>query len=193
MKSDSPIENDLARLVLSDRLLVKFPNSVLQDKILKEIGNVLKIDIIIPERIHLGQEEGQTLEFKTSLVFPPNNQGKDDIRQQSENIMRVIYSMMNTDGGTLYIGVNDDGDIVGLYNDLLYFSGSSQYNENKAKDLFKNHFNCLLKEKLGAENASKIKSDFVKKGDYYIFKIDIPVIHIENNDFYRVGNTVQKR
>lgn len=193
VKSDSPIENDLARLVLSDRLLVKFPNSVLQDKILKEIGNVLKIDIIIPERIHLGQEEGQTLEFKTSLVFPPNNQGKDDIRQQSENIMRVIYSMMNTDGGTLYIGVNDDGDIVGLYNDLLYFSGSSQYNENKAKDLFKNHFNCLLKEKLGAENASKIKSDFVKKGDYYIFKIDIPVIHIENNDFYRVGNTVQKR
>ena len=193
VKSDSPIENDLVRLVLSDRLLVKFPDSVLQDKILKEIGNVLKIDIIMPERIHLGQEEGQMLEFKTSLVFPPDNQGKEDIRQQSENIMRVIYSMMNTEGGTLYIGVNDDGDVVGLYNDLLYFSGSSQYNENKAKDLFKNHFNCLLNEKLGAENAVKIKSDFVKMGDYCIFKIDIPVIHIENNDFFRVGNTVQKR
>lgn len=193
VKSDSPIENDLARLVLSDRLLVKFPNSVLQDRILKEIGNVLKIDIIMPKRIHLEQEEGQTLEFKTSLVFPPDNQGKDDIQQQSENIMRVIFSMINTNGGTLYIGVNDDGDVVGLYNDLIYFSGSSQYNENKAKDLFKNHFNCLLKEKLGAENASKIKSDFVNKDGYYIFRIDIPVIHIENNDFYRVGNTVQKR
>lgn len=188
--STSPMEEELSRLILSNNLLSNFLDSALHDKVLDEIGRVVNIEIVKPKHIHLG-EESQTLEFKTSLVFPPNNNGKDDIEQQSEKILRVILSMMNVDGGVLYIGVNDNGDVIGLYNDLLYFSESGQYNEIKAKDNFKNKFSCILKEGLGAENASKFNCDFEKMDDYWVFKVEIPVIHIPGNNFYRVGNTVQ--
>lgn len=188
--SESPIVEKLSRLILSSNLLSNFLDSSLHDKVLDEIGRVVNIEIVKPKHIHLG-EESQTLEFKTSLVYPPNNQGKDDIEQQSENIVNVILAMMNVKGGTLYIGVNDYGDVVGLYNDLLYFSESGQYNEVKAKDNFKNKFSCILKDGLGAEDASKFNFDFEKMGDYWVFKVEIPVIHVSGNTIYRVGNTVQ--
>lgn len=188
--SESPIVEKLSRLILSSNLLSNFLDSSLHDKVLDEIGRGVNIEIVKPKHIHLG-EESQTLEFKTSLVYPPNNQGKDDIEQQSENIVNVILAMMNVKGGTLYIGVNDYGDVIGLYNDLLYFSESSQYNEVKAKDNFKNKFSCILKDVLGAENASKLNYDFEKMGDYWVFKVEIPVIHVSGNIVYRVGNTVQ--
>ena len=188
--SESPIVEKLSRLILSSNLLSNFLDSSLHDKVLDEIGRVVNIEIVKPKHIHMG-EESQTLEFKTSLVFPPNNNGKDDIEQQSEKIMRAILSMMNVEGGVLYIGVNDNGDVIGLYNDLLYFSEIGQYNEIKAKDNFKNKFSCILKDGLGAENASKLNYDFEKKDDYWVFKVEIPIIHIPGNNFYRVGNTVQ--
>lgn len=188
--SESPIVEKLSRLILSSNLLSNFLDSSLHDKVLDEIGRVVNIEIVKPKHIHMG-EESQTLEFKTSLVFPPNNNGKDDIEQQSGKIMRAILSMMNVEGGVLYIGVNDNGDVIGLYNDLLYFSEIGQYNEIKAKDNFKNKFSCILKDGLGAENASKLNYDFEKKDDYWVFKVEIPIIHIPGNNFYRVGNTVQ--
>ena len=107
--------------------------------------------------------------------------------------MRVILAMMNSKGGVLYIGVNDEGNVVGLYDDLHYFADSKvAYNETKAKDNFENHFSCLLANNIGAENASKFKYGFENKGDYDIFKVEIPVQHIDENNLFRVGNTVQE-
>ena len=176
--SSSPIEKELARLILSGNLLSNFPNPELQDKVLDEIGKVINIDIIKPKRVHIG-EEAQCQEFKTSLVFPPNNGGNEDLEQQSQNVLREILAMMNAKGGVLYIGVNDDGNVVGLYDDLHYFADSTAtYNETKAKDNFKNHFSCLLAERLGAENASKFDYDFENREGYIIFKVEVPVLHM---------------
>ena len=190
--SSSPLEKELARLVFSGNLLSNFPNPELQDKVLDEIGKVINIDIIKPKRVHIG-EEMQRQEFKTSLVFPPNSGGNKDLEQQSQNILREILAMMNAKGGVLYIGVNDDGNVVGLYDDLHYFADSkTNYNETKAKDNFKNHFSCLLAERLGAENASKFDYGFENREGYIIFKVEVPVLRVDENNLYRVGNTVQK-
>ena len=190
--SSSPLEKELARLVFSGNLLSNFPNPELQDKVLDEIGKVINIDIIKPKRVHIG-EEMQRQEFKTSLVFPPNSGGNEDLEQQSQNILREILAMMNAKGGVLYIGVNDDGNVVGLYDDLHYFADSkTNYNETKAKDNFKNHFSCLLAERLGAENASKFDYGFENREGYIIFKVEVPVLRVDENNLYRVGNTVQK-
>lgn len=192
LESSSPIEKELARLVLSGNLLSNFQNPELQDKVLDEIGKVIHLNIFKAAKVYIGRE-GLTLEFKTSLVFPPNNGGNEDLEQQSENILRVILAMMNSKGGVLYIGVNDEGNVVGLYDDLHYFADSKvAYNETKAKDNFENHFSCLLANNIGAENASKFKYGFENKGDYDIFKVEIPVQHIDENNLFRVGNTVQE-
>lgn len=190
--SSSPIEKELARLILSANLLSNFQNPELQDKVLDEIGKIININIIKPKHVHIG-EEMHRQEFKASLVFPPNNGGNEDLEQQSENILREILAMMNAKGGVLYIGVNDDGNVAGLYDDLHYFADSTTtYNETKAKDNFENHFSCMLAERLGAENASKFDYGFENKEGYIIFKVEIPILHVDENNLYRVGNTVQK-
>ena len=189
--SASPIERNLARLVLSGNLL---PNGAfqMQGNVLDEIGKTINVDIIKPERFKIDGDESDVLEFKTSLVYPPNNGGRVNAEEQSGNILRVILAMMNAKGGVLYIGVNDEGVVTGLHNDLEYFGYGQQCNEKTAMDRFMNYFSCKLNSRIGAENAWRVNSAFESFGDYRVFKVEIPVIHIEGNDLYRVGNTVQK-
>ncbi len=191
-EDSSPLEKELARLVLSGCLLSNFQNEALHDKVLDEMGNALNIEIFKPKKTHIG-EENQELEFKTSLVFPPNNRGNENLEQQTENIMRVILAMMNAKGGVLYIGVNDDGYAVGLYNDLLYFSYNGVYNEQKSKDEFKNYFSRKLSEWIGAKNAQEFSFKFINIDGYDIFRVEIPVILIDENQLIRVGTTIQKK
>jgi len=49
----------------------------------------------------VSQGEGQHLEFKLKATFP-------------EKIIRELIAFANTDGGTLLVGVNDDGSIPGV-------------------------------------------------------------------------------
>lgn len=61
-------------------------------------------------------KEGQSIEFKMSILFPP---ASSNPRPQMETILRVITSFLNTgDGGTLYVGVNDSGMGEGVERDL---------------------------------------------------------------------------
>lgn len=69
--------------------------------------------------------EDLVTEYKTSIVFPPNNDMQPDMDRQMHNILLVIASFLNTEGGTLYIGVNDSGAGLGIDADLRhpYFFG----------------------------------------------------------------------
>lgn len=69
---------------------------------------------------YLGIESG-TLEFKTSFVYPSNNNMQPNETAQEQNVFRGICAFLNsTTGGTLYIGVNDQGYVVGIDNDMRY-------------------------------------------------------------------------
>lgn len=81
--------------------------------------------------------ETRTVEYKTSIVFPPDNHMKPNLRLQMNNILAVIASFLNTDGGTLYIGCNNSGAGVGLENDLDYY----EFNGDKDKYML-----CLSNE-----------------------------------------------
>lgn len=66
---------------------------------------------------NLGVENSRT-EFKTSFFFAPDNAYE---KNQEKNIFRDLCSFLNTsEGGTLYLGVNDNGGINGLQGDLEY-------------------------------------------------------------------------
>lgn len=67
-------------------------------------------------------DESQTLELKTSIAFPPGN-GEADIDKQLYKILRVLTAFMNTDGGTLYIGVHDKTKrVVGIEDDYAHLN-----------------------------------------------------------------------
>jgi hypothetical protein len=63
----------------------------------------------------IGRGESNSVEFKSSLRY--------DYRQKAANkilekvIVKTISAFLNSDGGTLFIGVDDEGEILGLEND----------------------------------------------------------------------------
>lgn len=61
--------------------------------------------------------ETNTEEYKTSFIFSsdPKKPGRD---HQMYVIFKAICAFLNAEGGTLYLGVNDDGKVVGLKNDI---------------------------------------------------------------------------
>lgn len=64
--------------------------------------------------------EDETTEYKSSMVYPSDNGMLPNMDAQLKNILYVIAAFLNTQGGTLYIGVNDFGAGVGIENDLAY-------------------------------------------------------------------------
>ena len=70
----------------------------------------IKITCSNIERINLA--EGLRVEFKTSIFYSA------ECACQPEVIARTIASFINTEGGDLYLGIRDDGVIVGVASDL---------------------------------------------------------------------------
>ncbi len=66
-------------------------------------------------------EESDTLEFKTSIVFPPENGMQADLLRQQWAILKAVCGFLNTvSGGEILLGVNDYGRASGLKNDINY-------------------------------------------------------------------------
>lgn len=75
---------------------------------------------IISDGTYYG-EESNTLEFKTSVVYPAGNKMRPDINAQVWNILKQVCGMLNTvSGGEILVGVNDAGYSCGLRDDLDY-------------------------------------------------------------------------
>lgn len=129
-KTISDFEDSLPQLARLARL-IQTANSM-QDTLSGSALNVIRREIIhtlsietendadleADKGIYLGVESG-TQEFKTSIVFPPNNSMQPDEYSQNVNVMKGICAFLNsTTGGTLYLGVNDQGYVVGVGNDM---------------------------------------------------------------------------
>ncbi|MBL7909905.1 MAG: ATP-binding protein [Bacteroidia bacterium] len=95
--------------------------------------------------------EGSLIEFKSRLKgSKQDDSGKHIIK----GIMQTIAAFLNSKGGYLLIGVNDDGTINGLEEDFKLIT-----KENK-EDGFKLEFDNLL-SKLGNQVSTLITLDFV--------------------------------
>jgi len=102
----------------------------------------------ISELIKLG--ESATLEFKSTLEWDVIQSKKNPaLRKQ---VMKTIAAFLNSAGGTVVIGVEDNGYIYGLANDLAL--------SNNSTDRFVNLISNLITEDIGAEFASFIKIRF---------------------------------
>ena len=75
-------------------------------------------------------EEGQTLELKTSIAFPPG-EGKPNIGKQLYTILKELTAFMNTDGGTLYIGIHDKSKkVIGIEGDYQFLNSDEEDDYN---------------------------------------------------------------
>lgn len=111
----------LGRLILAYNALDGFKLGRERLAIREEIYNVLNLmPDTLPQQIEDGHES-QTVEFKTSLIYPAGNSMRRDVRRQTREILQIIDGFLNSSGGTLYIGVSDEGYVRGVATDLEFF------------------------------------------------------------------------
>lgn len=158
------IVGKLARLMLSYNMADGFNLSEHQNSILSEIRQLKNINIEIPVIYSFGQEN-QTKEFKSSIVFPPENGMQPNLEEQTFNIMKVICGMVNAYGGTLYLGVYDTGTAKGLDDDLPFFDNS--------RDKFDLYVRNQIRFALGDAVNASIKIHHPEAGKYWIYAIQV--------------------
>jgi hypothetical protein len=86
--------------------------------------------------------ENSNVEFKTSLRFCVHQKKADKKIEHAS--MKTIAAFLNSDGGTLLIGVDDNKNILGLFDD---FTTLKQSINNR--DEFQKHFDNLVENYLG--------------------------------------------
>ena len=99
----------------------------------------------------IAQGESNFLEFKSSYRF--------DLKQNTVNkaleavVLKTLAGFMNSEGGTLLLGVSDDGTILGLENDY-------QTLKRKDNDGFEQLIMSSVSEKLGTAACKYIRLIF---------------------------------
>ena len=73
------------------------------------------------DRDFIALPESLTLERKETIWFASKREGQENYIPQRPGmvteVIRAVSAMLNTDGGTVLIGVHDEGDIIGLERD----------------------------------------------------------------------------
>jgi hypothetical protein len=134
-ENSDPIIARLARLVQTANTMRNILPPAALELIKREMIHTLSLetendtDIEDEGREYLGVESG-TQEFKTSVVFPSDNNMQPNAHLQMTHVLQGLCAFLNADGGgTLYVGVNDQGYVTGLAQDMnyLHFSSPDQY------------------------------------------------------------------
>jgi predicted HTH transcriptional regulator len=172
------------------RMLAEELNDFLEKLTKTEESNIeVSIDQIITEG------ESEELEFKSSIRW---NYKAEMVDKKMENvIMKSICAFGNGQGGKLIIGVDDEGEILGLDYDFNSLGGD--------KDKFELHLRNLINDNFGkvfATNNIKINFETINDNDICVMEIkkSIKPLYVEiseNNQkakrFYvRSGNTSQE-
>lgn len=154
----------LSKLTLAYNLLDGVTLYKQRETILYEIDDVLNIDIGKVTLYNFGREDQHT-EFKTTVVYPTANRMRPDLQRQTKEIMSIICGFSNADGGTLYLGVNNEGFASGLEDDIEYFQGSL--------DQFDLHIRNSVVQYMGTEVNAAISVSYPSAGNKVVYAMKI--------------------
>ena len=117
----------------------------------------------IPELLATG--ESDTVEFKSSARW--NLHAGKETPEIKDAITKTVAAFLNTDGGTLLIGVNDDAKVVGLENDTQLVKG-------KDLDGFENWLmGAHLQSTLGKPAAAHVKVSWGNLDGGDVYRLDV--------------------
>lgn len=143
----------------SRRTLIAIKMNQFMESLIQEPAVVHKRPVT--ELIKAG--ESATLEFKSTLQWDiiQGMQNKD----LRKSVLKTIAAFLNSEGGTLVIGVEDDGSLFGLQRDLALVSNS--------KDKFLNLLTTLIADKIGPEFSPYIEIRFETLDGQEVCVVDI--------------------
>ena len=125
----------------------------------------------------LDVQESKTVEFKSSIMYSPKTRRPDS--EQFHKIADTICAFLNTDGGDLYIGVEDQtGRVIGIERDYAVLNDVPVVAENgkviecsykSSRDGFEQKLTDILVYMLGKEMAAKAELEyFTVEGRQYV-------------------------
>jgi hypothetical protein len=122
------------------------------------------------------QGEGEKVEFKSTLRFNIHS-GKFG-REIEHAALKSIAAFLNSWGGILLIGVDNDGNISGIEKDLF---------ENDDRALL--HLTAMVKERIGTHHMQFINSSIEQFETGKVMRIDVspsnlPAYLVNNNEEY---------
>ena len=142
-----------------------------------------------PLRDLISMGEGTGLEFKSTLQW--------DVVRETQNkglrdaVLKTLVAFMNSEGGTLLIGVEDSGQIFGIERDLSMLGGS--------RDRFLQLVNTLVADRIGTQFSPYVTARLDAVHEKPICVVDASkasepafLSSAKGREFYvRVGNTTR--
>lgn len=122
----------------------------------------------------IGKGEGMQVEFKSTLRVNLHTSQNDPKMEHA--VLKTLAAFLNSNGGTLFIGVNDEAEIIGLHNDNFP-------NEDKMAL----HLDNLIKSKLGGGVFACLKPEFGEIQGKRFFAVECAAS--DNPVFLKNGNT----
>lgn len=114
-------------------------------------------DVLLKKIIKKG--EGNKLEFKSTLRV---NLHTGEIDKKIElGVLKTLVAYLNSEGGTLLVGVSDDGKILGMEKDNFL-------NEDKLKL----HFTNMVKHRIGNSYLPFIKYELIEIDGKHVLQVD---------------------
>lgn len=145
-------------------------------------------------------DESQTMELKTSIVFPPG-EGEANIGKQLYTILKELTAFMNTDGGTLYIGIHDKTKkVIGIEGDYKYLNDDEkdEYNGSYKED--KDGYELKIRNTMDrlcpslANSLTTISFESLKGNEYCVIDVKParrPIFLSGTQLYVRQGNRVK--
>jgi len=143
---------------------------ILADELNEYLTNITETNlegVAVSLEEQIAEGENNCLEFKSTLRWDMKESRLN--RKLEEVILKSIAAFNNAEGGTLLIGVNDEGEIVGLEYDYNTLDGGEG-----DKDKFEIHLRNIINKTYGVEFATtNLKITFPQINDQEICMIDI--------------------
>ena len=160
---------------------------VIKSMIQEASGRIISKD----PRVLIKQGEGLYMEFKETLRY--DGRKGETSKELERMVLKTIVAFLNSEGGTLIIGVNDDGEAVGLDRDYKTLT-------KKNRDGFENHLTILVRTMIGLPFAKYVQAGFESVDGRDICVVSVKESHkpayLRGADhkeefFVRVGNSTQ--
>jgi len=131
--------------------------------------------------------ESEQIEFKTTFRWDVK---RNQVNKELERgVVKTIAAFLNSEGGSLVIGVDDRREVFGLDPDLSSLT-------KKNHDGFENHFNNIFRAMIGPEFRRFVRLSFHHINGKYVCLVQVEPAHRpvyvkteKNEDFFiRTGN-----
>lgn len=204
-ENKSSLTKKIAKLSLASKLLSDIDNSANAQNEIKRLlisdygikGTDKNIEIS-PEEIDSQMSpstsniitnfglENQIQEFKTSIVIPAGKTTPDP-ETQLFVILKAINGFLNSHGGNIFIGVNDNGIPVGIEQDLKILSVNN--------DGYERYIRAAIVRAFNKDINGTIDIDFMRYNSVEVCKISVPEyfkpIALQDEFYQRQGTEVR--